>query len=82
MNRTLPAKVGEVKIFTHLERGRYRVSVFVDGVFWYSLPATSGSVARVRNRQNSQWSHIAESVTATPIPDSMEIVRPRARRIA
>lgn len=46
----------------------YRVSVFVDGTFRYSLPATLGNVIKVRNGEAERLSEIATEVTAAAIP--------------
>lgn len=48
--------------------GRYRVVVVVDGHLAAAHGATPGTVTRLRNRLNAEWSNRADSVYAGPIP--------------
>lgn len=50
------------------ESHTYRVAVFVDGVFRYSLHATMGTVVKVRNGEAERLSEIADEVEAGEIP--------------
>lgn len=68
---TAPARPRLVEIVTTIT-GRaghdYRVTVKVDGVIKYTLPAFPANVERVRNRECSKWSNIADEVYAGAIP--------------
>jgi hypothetical protein len=60
----------KVKILTlaDQEGQRYRVCVFVDGTFRYSLPTTLGNVVKVRNAEAERLCEIATEVIAAAIP--------------
>lgn len=59
-----------VEIVTHIAPGQrtYRVCVFVDGEHAGDHSATARQVTSVRNRLINQWTRVADSVAAAPIP--------------
>lgn len=57
----------------YLGLNEYRVSVRLDGRIVETLPATVGTVVRVRNQACAHWADIADLVTGNAIPDSTDM---------
>lgn len=61
-------------IFTeYLGLNEYRVSVRLDGRLVETLPATCGTVVRVRNQACAHWAGEADEVTGNAIPDAHDM---------
>jgi hypothetical protein len=66
--------VKKVHIATlYLGGARYRIHVKVNGRTVDTVPASPGTVTKTRNKLNSEWSHVADEVTADAIPEAFDI---------